>query len=266
LLLEIVRAAVGGALVEGAVGTLFPAVEGAVAVRAPVRSFRRAIRAGKRGQAATDFAAQLAGLAAIVAVEELGGSAAVGAMRGGRQGLGTAPANRRERPTMVSLVLGAQLLPVQGRRGRGDGGWLSQGSQRVDGEVAIVGMLLAKVVAGLRFGLSSGENLLQLLDEFLQVLASKFPTKPNDQSWYAAHGGESLGNLAGSLQEGFGKRDFTAFLIPCQLPPWKFQPECTQPSRRLREPRLPTPARGRKQKCRLLPRIEQNIGLIEETF
>src|SRR5215469_13343606 len=42
LFLPVVRAMVARALVDRAVGLLFPAIEGAVAVRAPVTSFRRA--------------------------------------------------------------------------------------------------------------------------------------------------------------------------------------------------------------------------------
>jgi hypothetical protein len=74
-------------------------------------------------------------------------------------------------------------------------------------------MLLAKVVAGLRLGLTPGENLLEFADELLQVLTGKFAAEPKNQSWYRAHGGESLGNLAGSRQGDFGKRDSTAFLF-----------------------------------------------------
>jgi hypothetical protein len=55
-------------------------------------------------------------------------------------------------------------------------------------------MLLAKVVAGLRLGLTAGENLFQFVDELLQFLASKFTAEPKRQSWYLAHGGDSLGN------------------------------------------------------------------------
>jgi hypothetical protein len=129
-----------------------------------------------------------------------------------------------------------------------------------------VRVLLAEVVARLRFGLTSGEDLLQLMDKLLQVLAGKFPTKPKYQSWYAAHGGESLGNLAGSLTGGFAKRHFTALFTRRQLPPQEFQPECGNPSWLTNRPRLTTPAGGRKQKCQLLPRIQQTIGLKEERF
>jgi hypothetical protein len=117
---------------------------------------------------------------------------------------------------MLALILSTQLLPIRVRLGWWRGGRLEQGRAGIDLEIAIVRMLLAEVVAGLRFGLTSGENRLQLLDKLLQVLASKFPTKAKHQSWYAAHGGESLGNLAGSPTRGFGKRDFTAFAASCQ--------------------------------------------------
>jgi hypothetical protein len=61
-------------------------------------------------------------------------------------------------------------------------------------------MLLAKIVTGLRLGLTSGENLLEFVDEVLQVLAGKFPAEPKRQSCYLAHGGDSLRNLVGSLK------------------------------------------------------------------
>jgi len=167
---------------------------------------------------------------------------------------------------MLALILSTQRPPVQGR-GSGRGGRrLGQGSAGIDVEIAIVGMLLAEVVARLRLGLTSGENLLQLLDEFLQILAGKFPTEPKYQAWYAAHGGESLGNLAGSLTSGLGKRDFTAFFTRRQLLPRKLQPDCMQPSRPTNRPQFATPAGGRKQKCQLLPRIQQNMGLMKESL
>jgi hypothetical protein len=128
-------------------------------------------------------------------------------------------------------------------------------------------MLLAEVVARLRLGLTPGEDLLQLLDKFLQILAGKFPAEPKHQSWYAAHGGESLGNRGGFPDEWIGKkRDFTAFFTRRQPPPQNLQPDRTQASRRRNGPQLTTPAGGRKQKCRLLPRIQQNIGLKRKSF
>jgi hypothetical protein len=77
---------------------------------------------------------------------------------------------------MLAKILSRQLLPVQGGRGRWRGGRLGQGSVVINVEMAIVRMLLAEVVAQLRLGLSSGEDLLQLVDKFLQVLAGKFLT------------------------------------------------------------------------------------------
>jgi hypothetical protein len=59
-------------------------------------------------------------------------------------------------------------------------------------------MLLAEVVARLKLGFAPSQDLLQLRDEVFEVLAGKFLTEPKHQSWYLAHGGESLGNLAGS--------------------------------------------------------------------
>ena len=166
---------------------------------------------------------------------------------------------------MLALILSTQLLPVQGGLGSRRGG-LSQRGLGIDVEIAVVRMLLAKVVARLRLGLTPGEDLLQLFDKVLQILASKFPAEPKYQAWYAAHGGESLGNLAGSLTSGFGKRDFTAFFTRRQLPSRKLQPECTQPSRLTMDPSSLRLAGGRKQKCQLLPRIQQNMGLMKESF
>jgi len=167
---------------------------------------------------------------------------------------------------MLALVLSTQLLPVQGRGSRRRHGGLSQRGLGIDVEIAIVWMLLAEVVARLRFGLASGENLLQLLDKFLQILAGKFPTEPKYQSWYAAHGGESLGNLAGSLKADMGKRDFTAFFTCRQPPTRKLRPECTKFSPLANGHQPTTPAGGRKPKCQLLPRIQQNMGLMKGNF
>jgi hypothetical protein len=217
-------------------------------------------------ETATDFAPQLAGLAAIVEVEELRGCAAVGAATGSRQGAGTASANPRQSLTMLAQILSTQLLPVEGGRSCQGAGGRGQGRTRIDVKIAVVRMLLAEVIARLRLGLTSDENLLQLLDKLLQVLAGKFPTEPKYQSWYAAHGGESLGNLAGSLMGDFAKRDFTAFFACRQLRPRKLPPECGKPSWLTNRPRLTTPAGGRNQKCQFLPRIQQNIGLKKEIF
>jgi hypothetical protein len=60
-------------------------------------------------------------------------------------------------------------------------------------------MLLAEVVARLNLGLALGEDLLQLLDQLLQLCSSKFFAERKDQACYVGHGGEPLGNLAGSL-------------------------------------------------------------------
>jgi len=213
LLLPVVKAAIARALIDGAVRALFPAVEGAVTVRTPVRGLGRTMAASELRQAATDFAVQLASLPTIVEVEEGRRCAAVGTTSGGRRPASAPTPNRRQRPTPVSVMLSTQLLPVESRRGRRESGRLGQGRQRIDVEIAIVRMLLAKVVARLRLGLTPGENLFEFVEELLQVLAGKLPAEPKYQSWYLAHGGESLGNLAGSLQRDFGKRDSTAVLL-----------------------------------------------------
>jgi hypothetical protein len=129
---------------------------------------------------------------------------------------------------MPLVIAGTQLLPVQGGLGRRSRGGLSQRSLGINVKIAVVWMLLAKIVAGMNLGFASGEDLLQLLDEVLQVLASKFPAEPKHQTCYLTHGGESLGNRAGSLKGDFGKRDFTAFFTRRQLSPQKLQPDRTQ--------------------------------------
>ena len=116
---------------------------------------------------------------------------------------------------VLALKLFAQLPPVESAGGRGR---LSEGRLGIHGEVAVMRMLLAKVIARLRLRLGVGEDSLQLLDERLQILAGKFPAEPKHETWYVAHGGESLGNLAGSLHDEMGKRDFTAFLRGRQVP------------------------------------------------
>ena len=216
LLLEVVGTALARAFVDGAVGTLLPAEKGAAAVGAPVRSFGGTMTTSDLRQAATDFAAQLAGVTAIVAVEEVARCAAVGTTTGGGQGVSAGTLNRRQRSAVLALVLNQQLPPVQSAGGRR--GQLPPGSPRIDVEIAIVRMLLAKVVAQWGLGLTPGENLLQLIDQLLPILAGKFPTEPKYESWYLAHGGESLGNLAGSLHGEMGKRDSPAFFVFRQVP------------------------------------------------
>jgi hypothetical protein len=65
-LLQIV---VVGTLIEGAVRTLFPTVEGTLAVRTPVRGLAGPMTGSDLRQTPTDLAAQLAGLATVVAVK-----------------------------------------------------------------------------------------------------------------------------------------------------------------------------------------------------
>ena len=168
---------------------------------------------------------------------------------------------------MLALILSTQLLPVQGGLGRRRGG-LSQRGLGIDVEIAVVRMLLAEVVARLRLGLTSGEDLLQLLDKFLQILAGKFPAEPKYQSWYLAHGGDSLRNLVGSWKVGLQRESPPPFLLgvksdrePSTLRPAWGKPPCLPKS---------TPAhrgrRGRKQKWQHPPPIQQIIGLQKGSF
>jgi hypothetical protein len=267
LLLEVVRAVIARTFVEGGVGTLFPAVKGALAVRTPVTSRAGGTMAGSQlRQALTDFATELAGLATVIEVKELRRCVAVGAATSFGQAVGATSANRRQRPAMLALILSTQLLPVQAGRGRRWGGSLSQGRLGIDVEVAVVRMLLAEVVARLRLALASGEDLLELFDQVLQILASKFPAEPKYQSWYAAHSGESLGNRGGFPDEWIGKerlhRLFYSPSTPTAEAPARLQTGLSN--------HKCTPAhcahRGRKQKCQLLPRIQQNIGFKKESF
>jgi hypothetical protein len=166
---------------------------------------------------------------------------------------------------MLALILSTQLLPVQGGLGRRRGG-LSQRGLGIDVEIAVVRMLLAEVVARLRLGLTPGENLLQLLDKFLQILAGKFPAEPKHQSWYAAHGGESLGNRGGFPDEWFGKERLHRFFYSPSTPTAEAPARSHTGSRLADAPQLTAPLGGRKQKCRLLPRIQQNTGLKRKSF
>jgi len=266
LLLEVVRATLGRTFVEGAVGPLFPAEEGTAAVGAPVRSFGGAMTTGDLRDAATDFATQLAGVTAIVAVEEVAGRAAMRTTTAGRQGIRAGTPNRRQRSTVLALVLSPQLSPVQsagGCRGR-----LRPGGQRIDVEIAIVRMLLAKVIARLRLGLTAGENVLQLSDELLQILASKFSAEPKHQSWYLAHGGEPLGNLAGSWQGEMGKRDFTAFFSFRQVPAGNYVRKQARDKLFSARALSPThhPQGGRKQKTQHPKSIQWVIYLKDQNF
>ena len=148
-----------------------------------------------------DFAAQLAGLATVVEIEVIPRCAAMGATTGWREGVRAPAPNRRKRSAVVSLVLGTQLLPVQSGLRRRDGRRLSPGSQGIDVKIAIVGMLLAEVVARLDLGLVPGEDLLKLVDKVLQFGAGKFSAQPKDQACYVTHGGWSPRNRASSLNE-----------------------------------------------------------------
>jgi hypothetical protein len=129
-------------------------------------------------------------------------------------------------------------------------------------------MLLAKVVAGLRLGLMPGENLLQLIDELLQVLAGKFPAEPKHQSWYLAHGGDSLRNLAGSWKVGWERESPPPFLFAVKS---DRRNSALQPERG-KLPCLPDRqwvdafAGGESKKASIPKKIQQIIGLKKESF
>jgi hypothetical protein len=123
-------------------------------------------------------------------------------------------------------------------------------------------MLLAKIVAGLNLRFASGQDLLQLLDEISQVLAGKFPAEPKHQSCYLAHGGESLGNLAGSLDGDLGKRDFTAFLVLRSSP----NPRLHSALQACKIQRTAARGRGIKHKSLLPAAIQPIIGIKKTGF
>ena len=96
---------------------------------------------------------------------------------------------------MGFLKPGTQLLPVQGELSGLDDGWLAQRGLGIDGEIPVMGMLLAEIIAGqdLRFPL--GENLLQLSDDVFQFLPVKVFAEPQDESCYFLQGGGSPWNF-----------------------------------------------------------------------
>jgi hypothetical protein len=127
-------------------------------------------------------------------------------------------------------------------------------------------MLLAEVVARLRLRLTPGENLLKFVDELLQVLAGKFPAQPNYQSWYLAHGGDSLRNLAGSCKDGWEKESPPPFLLAVKSRSSStLKAKWGKPPCRPHRPRL-TAAGGRKQKPQHPPEIQSIIGLKKGSF
>jgi hypothetical protein len=127
-------------------------------------------------------------------------------------------------------------------------------------------MLLAKVVAGLRLGLTPGENRFEFVDELLQFLAGKFPAEPKCQAWYLAHGGNALGNLAGSWKVDLERESAPPFVLAVKSrrssalkAEWGKLPCLSH------RPRL-IAAEGRKQKRQHSPEIQQITGLKKESF
>jgi hypothetical protein len=129
-------------------------------------------------------------------------------------------------------------------------------------------MLLAKVVAGLRLGLTPGENVLQLIDELLQVLAGKFPAEPKHQAWYLAHGGDSLRNLAGSWKVGLERESPPPFLFAVKSDRRNsaLKPERGKPSCLPIDPGSPRPQGGESRNASIPPEIQQIIGLKKESL
>jgi hypothetical protein len=146
------------------------------------------------GQAATDFAAQLAGLTAIVAVEIKRRSPAMGATTSGRQGSRASTLDRRQGRAVGFRILGTQLLPVQGGWSGLDGGRFNQRGLGVDGEIPIVGVVFLEIIAGQDLGFPLGKNLLQLSDDGFQLCTAELFAEPQDESCYFLQGGESPRN------------------------------------------------------------------------
>ncbi len=201
LLLEVGRAVVAGAFVNRAVGALFPAVQGAVAVGAPVRSWGGTMARSPLRQTAADFAAQLGAPAAIVEVEKIPRGAAMSAATGGREQVGPSTPDRSQRPRLGFQVLGTQLLPVERGPVTLHGRKLGEGSLGVHIEIAVVRMLLAKIIAGWDLGLRIGKKFLKLANQLCQFGAGKFSAQPKDQACYVTHGGWSPRNRASFLNE-----------------------------------------------------------------
>jgi hypothetical protein len=222
LFLHVAGAAVRRALVDRAVVLLLPAVEGTVAVGTPVASLGRAEARRELRQATTDLAVQLRGPTTIVEVKEITGSAAMRATASRGKSATAPPLDRPQGPSVEALVIEAQLPPVQFRPWGREGGRLSEGRLGIDVKIAVVRMLLAEVVARLNLRLAPGQDLLQFLDELLQIAAGEFSAEPKDQSWYLAHGGESLRNLASSANEGLRRE--TSPLSSFQIKP---HPACS---------------------------------------
>jgi hypothetical protein len=100
------------------------------------------------------------------------------------------------------------------------------------------------------------------VDQLLQFLAGKFPAEPKHQAWYLAHGGDSLGNLAGSWKVDLERESSPPFLfaVKSERKDSALQPEWGKPPCLPNRPRLIV-ARGRKQKRQHPPGIQEIIGL-----
>ncbi len=88
------------------------------------------------------------------------------------------------------------------------------------------------------------------------------------QSWYLAQGGESLGNLAGSLQGEGEKRDSTAFFVFRQVPRRSYTGNlCTATcSPAHADPRRHHTARGEKPENQVSPSNSRDYQLKEAKF
>ncbi len=187
------RTGVFGAFVEGALGLLFPSVQGAVTVRAPITGFTFAMAVGEGGQSGTDFAAHLGALFAIVEVKKLGRGLTLGAARFPRQRVSPSTPHGSQGLAVGFLVLAAQLPPVGSRHWPRRSRRLPQGGLGIDVEIPIVGMLFSKLVTRFDLRFSLGKEVLQLADDLFQFLTGKILTKPKNESCYLSHGGLSPG-------------------------------------------------------------------------
>jgi hypothetical protein len=167
-------------------------------------------------QLAADFAAQLAGLTTIVEVEIIAWRMAVEAATGRRGRVGAATSDRSQRSAAGFQVLGTELLPLQGGlRSRR----LSEGSFRVDKEIAVVRVLLAKIIAGWDLGLGIGQQFSELANQLFQFRAAKFSAQPKDKACYFVHGGWSPRNWASSLNVDSRRETQPLFTFPVKSSP-----------------------------------------------
>jgi len=189
---QVVGTGIVVAFVDGASRGMLPAIESPVTVWAPENGLL-VFSAGARdlAQSGADFAADLGGVLAVVQIQVGSRRSATQAHHsfGDRFSLSTYDGVKSS--TLLLCIVGAQPLPIQDGLCRGGNSRLGQRSQRVDVELAIVGMLVVKIVSGFDLGFSLREDLLKAADDFFQLLARELIAEPQNKSCYFGHGGLS---------------------------------------------------------------------------